>query len=180
MKDSNTPPAVSNPEGFLSRWSSRKQAANEASELSTADNAGESSLDESLLPTDDDMPPIESLEESSDYTGFLSPKVSDELRRLALRKLFQGAAFNTCDGLDDYAEDFTSFAKLGDLVTSDMRFQAEEEAKKRELEQASEKTGPRQTQENPQQAEAAEPLDEDPEVDNLTINDEFEKSEIEA
>ena len=26
-----------------------------------------------------------------------------------------------CDGLDDYAEDFTSFAGLGDIVTHEMR-----------------------------------------------------------
>jgi hypothetical protein len=69
------------------------------------------------------MPPLESLDETSDYTGFLSEKVSETLRRQALRKLFHSELFNVCDGLDDCADDFTSFAPLGDIVTSDMRHQ---------------------------------------------------------
>ena len=60
----------------------------------------------------------------------MSSGVSDELRKLALRKLFHGVGFNIRDGLDDYDEDFTSFAKLGDIVTSDMRHQAEVKARK--------------------------------------------------
>ncbi len=71
------------------------------------------------------MPAISSLDETSDYSGFLSEKVSEALRRQALRKLFHSQCFNVCDGLDDYAEDFVSFAKLGEIVTSDMRHQLE-------------------------------------------------------
>ena len=81
--------------------------------------------------TDEDMPPLKTLTEESDYTGFLSPKVSDELRKLALRKLFHGSKFNICDGLDDYDEDFTKFAKLGDVITAEMRHRAELEALKK-------------------------------------------------
>ncbi|MEA3275109.1 MAG: DUF3305 domain-containing protein [Pseudomonadota bacterium] len=36
-------------------------------------------------------------------------------------KLFTSPRFNVCDGLDDYAEDFTRFAPLGDLMTRQMR-----------------------------------------------------------
>lgn len=92
---------------------------------------------EKTLLCDRDMPDINTLDEDSDYSGFLSPGVSEELRKLALRKLFQGQRFNCCDGLDDYDEEFTAFEKLGDIVTADMRFQLEEEAK-RKLQQASE------------------------------------------
>jgi hypothetical protein len=113
---------------FLSRWSRRKTEA-EKNPPQTACN-GEAPMTGNLsaaerdqLPCDADMPPIESLNEDSDYSAFLSPRVSEELRRQALRKLFRSPAFNVCDGLDDYADDFTSFAKLGDLVTSDMRHQ---------------------------------------------------------
>lgn len=81
--------------------------------------------------TDADMPPLESLGTDSDYTGFLSPKVSETLRRAALRKLFHGAEFNIVDGLDEYAEDFTTFEPLGDIVTADMRHMIELEAKKK-------------------------------------------------
>ncbi|MES9897176.1 MAG: DUF3306 domain-containing protein, partial [Candidatus Thiodiazotropha endolucinida] len=63
-----------------------------------------------------------------------SPRVSDQLRQVALRKLFHSAAFNVCDGLDDYAEDFTSFEKLGDVMTADLRHRLEQEAHKQQVE----------------------------------------------
>lgn len=136
-------------EGFLSRWSRLKQETREEpaesaeegmsqlAEQTTVDAAalqGDGvSLpgDEVSLLTDEDMPPLESLHEDSDYSGFMSPKVSDGLRRLALRKLFHSSSFNVLDGLNDYDEDFTSFAKLGDIVTCDMKFQAEQEELKK-------------------------------------------------
>ena len=75
--------------------------------------------------TDADMPPVESLHFDSDFTGFLSPEVSEDLRRLALRKLFHSPALNVVDGLDEYADDFTKFEPLGNLITADMRHQME-------------------------------------------------------
>ncbi|WP_025770872.1 DUF3306 domain-containing protein [Thioalkalivibrio sp. HK1] len=89
----------------------------------------EGETEEKIL-TDADMPPIETLDEHSDYSGFLSPGVSEELRRRALRKLFLSAAFNVRDGLDDYDDDFTSFEALGDMVTADMKHQMEVEAER--------------------------------------------------
>ncbi len=80
--------------------------------------------------TDEDMPPLESLGEDSDYSGFLSPGVSDKLRRVALKKLFSSAYFNVLDGLDDYDDDFRTFEALGDIITSDMRHQLELEAER--------------------------------------------------
>ena len=140
-------------EGFYSRWSKRKvqersnQQAENQSELSMDINSAldttaeqqsfPESSQEKVLLCDKDMPDLDSLDEDSDYSGFLSPGVSETLRKLALRKLFQGQSFNLCDGLDDYDEEFTSFEKLGDIVTADMRFQLEEEAK-RKLQIASE------------------------------------------
>ena len=85
--------------------------------------------------TDADMPSLDTLDEHSDYSGFLSPGVSDKLRKLAMRKLFSAAVFNVRDGLDDYDEDFTRFEGLGDMVTSDMKHQAEV-AERRRLEAA--------------------------------------------
>lgn len=86
-------------------------------------------------PTDADMPALESLTEESDYSGFLSAKVSESLRRAALRKLFHSSTFNVIDELDDYAEDFTTFEALGDLVTAEMRHRLDVE-QKREAERA--------------------------------------------
>ena len=152
-------------ESGLSRWSRRKQEAREApeapavaSEMPTAE-AG-SMLDapvtdeiseEPVALTDADMPDIDTLGEDSDFTGFMSPGVSDELRNLALRKLFHAPVFNIRDGLDEYDEDYTSFEKLGDIVTCDMKHQMEVQERKRrealELEQE-------QEQENQARAEA--------------------------
>ena len=144
-------------EGPLRRWARRKREVarekNEADEARRRDEprdapeaAGESreSTDDGPAPavveekvlTDEDMPPLDSLDENSDYSGFLSPGVSEALRRRALRKLFSSAAFNIPDGLDDYDDDFTSFAALGDIVTSDMKHQAEMEAERAKQAQA--------------------------------------------
>lgn len=118
-------------ENFLSRWSRRKQtSANMPVEAETVEEHSATTEATEIQLGDEDMPPLESLDETSDYTGFLSPKVSEELRRLALRRLFHSAGFNVCDGLDDYDEDFSSFAKLGNIITSDMRHQLEEARKK--------------------------------------------------
>jgi hypothetical protein len=69
---------------------------------------------------DPPLPPIESLGEHSDYRGFMSDKVSDELRLQALRKLFRLPQFNITDGLKDYDEDFANCKPLGDTITHDM------------------------------------------------------------
>ena len=129
-------------ESVLSRWSRRKL---EADQLGSA-------IDQSMQPdaqaspnvpvaeegdagqkpvlTDADMPDIETLNEDSDFSGFMSAGVSDNLRNLALRKLFKAPVFNIRDGLDEYDEDYTYFEKLGDIVTSDMKHQIEMQEKK--------------------------------------------------
>jgi len=66
------------------------------------------------------MPPVDSLDERSDFAVFMSPGVSEQLRAQALRKLFHLPGFHVPDGLDDYDDDFTQFAKLGDIVTREM------------------------------------------------------------
>ncbi len=124
---------------FFRRWSSRKrralreraddvpaEAPVEESKAAENDAAGEP---ERVL-TDEDMPPLDSLNEDSDYSGFMSPGVSESLRNLALRKMFLSSRYNFTDGLDDYADDFTKFAPLGDIITSDMRHQIEMQAER--------------------------------------------------
>jgi len=118
--------------GPLSRWVKRKQAVLQEKKALEGQQAHNEmrSADEEALPTDSDMPPVESLTADSDYSGFMSPRVSESLRRLALRKLFHSAEFNICDGLDDYDGDYTSFAKLGGIITADMKHQMEVAARK--------------------------------------------------
>jgi len=128
-------------EDFLGRWSRRKQSARrEAVDAAPPQPPTRSpeeppggTSDETApepQPTDEDMPPLESLGEDSDYSGFLSPGVSDKLRGAALKKLFSSKYFNIRDGLDDYDEDFRNFEALGDIITSDMRHQMEQEAER--------------------------------------------------
>jgi len=98
-----------------------------------ADNgAGEDRLPSAPAAlTDADMPPLDTLTADSDYTGFLSEQVSETLRKAALRKLFHSTTFNITDGLDEYAEDFTTFETLGNVITADMRHMFEVEARKK-------------------------------------------------
>lgn len=60
-----------------------------------------------------DLPDIDDLDASSDYSAFMSDKVSDTVRNLALRKLWRtDSVFANLDGLIDYGEDFTDAATV--------------------------------------------------------------------
>ena len=129
-------PVLLEDENFISRWSRRKQeVGNEPTVKEEITPAADVNAEKTHL-TDADMPAIESLTEDSDYSGFLSPKVSEALRKQALRKLFHSPGFNVRDGLDDYDGVYTEFEKLGDIVTADMRHQLEMEAQRRARQQA--------------------------------------------
>jgi hypothetical protein len=184
-------------EGRLSRWSRRKQLTTEqtleedlALQLAEQDlvevdlpatvagqDAQEAEASEAVL-TDTDMPAIESLSEDSNFSQFMSSGVSDELRNLALRKMFKAPFFNIRDGLDEYDEDFTTFEKLGDIVTCDMRHQMEVEAKKKLEAEAKEIADSGAGEESESTA-----IDEDEEADidesrNLIVDAEYENAEL--
>ena len=147
-------------EGFVSRWSRRKQRVAEAESVDTnleqslsknSDLQADSSdpqtrKDEIIDPevvkaeklaalnklTDEDMPDIETLDENSDFSGFMSTSVSEGLRNIALKKLFMGKSYNIRDGLDEYDGDYTKFEKMPTgMVTSDMKHMVRVEAKKK-------------------------------------------------
>lgn len=103
-------------EDLLQRWSHRKTAARTQTEESV-----ETEVAPADIPAGIELPPVETLQEHSDVSGFLSPGVSRDLRSLALKKLFHLPKFNITDGLDDYDEDYRNFAALGDIITADMR-----------------------------------------------------------
>jgi len=155
-------------EDFINRWARRKAEATaragEETESAVPATVEESAPDEvpptSEPLTDADMPAIETLGEDADVSGFLSPGVSDDLRRAALRKLFHGPKFNICDGLDDYCGDYTKFEPLGDIITADMRFQ---------MERALERLADAEESEGESQTDAGEETDsgaEEPVADN--------------
>ena len=139
-------------EGFAARWSRRKleqdsgvahggdgeaEARAELQESRELEKLQQrkKKLEERDALTDADMPDLSTLDEHSDYSQFMSVNVSEGLRKLALRKLFQGADYNVRDGLDEYDGDYTFFEKLDPgTVTADMRHRMELEEERRKLE----------------------------------------------
>jgi hypothetical protein len=103
------------PEPFsLKRWSRRKTAAARAipapipapatsvpAATDVADAAAAHPVDAAPLP------PVESLTYESDFSAFMQPKVAEDTKRAALRKLFSDPSFNVMDGLDIYVGDYT-------------------------------------------------------------------------
>ena len=79
-------------EAFLSRWSRLKR------------EVPVEKKDESAAPV---LPPVESLTPESDFADFMHPKVKEELRRLALKKLFSDPHFNIADPFEAYSGDWT-------------------------------------------------------------------------
>lgn len=141
----------------LRRWSARKAQVAQEEAARTAVPVPADTPAEPPALTDADMPPLESLSGDSDYSAFFSPKVSAELRRLALRKLFHAPRFNIHDGLDDYCGDYTQFEPLGDIMTCDLQHQLDLAAR-RLLEQAvQEPTAPATAPAEPPTAEPPEP-----------------------
>lgn len=125
--DSGDDKPAAEEEPFARRWSRRKREAvgpSEPDEPVAPLTEGKPDGDKPAL-TDEDMPPVEALTEDTDVSGFFSEGVSESVRRAALRRLFHMPKFQLRDGLDDYDDDFRSFTPLGDIVTSDMRLQAE-------------------------------------------------------
>ena len=107
-------------EGFVARWSRRKIEEKEPSketkievskleEGAPLDTKSTQDVGEEGETNVDDLPDIETLNESSDYTPFLKDGVPEKLKRLALRKLWKSnPVFGIIDGLDDYDEDYSA------------------------------------------------------------------------
>ena len=97
-------------EEFLSRWSRLKKETREAAPLpASAPSAASAEIEETSAP---ELPPIESLTKDSDYTAFFQPKVDEDVRRAALKKLFSDPHFNVMDGLDTYIDDYSKGESL--------------------------------------------------------------------
>ncbi len=145
MSERDAPDAPANPDGepLFARWSRLKAGARardtQASpaapppvvrEPPAAVPESEAVADAAPAPASPvELPDLDSLDQDSDFSAFLTPGVDAELRRRALRKLFHSPKFNVFDGLDTYRGDFTSFPALGDVVTADMRYHLERAAR---------------------------------------------------
>lgn len=101
---------MSSPGRFLQRWSrlKRNEAPGDApprADVTPAPGAG--SPPPATAAPAVVLPPVESLDLSSDFTAFLKEEVSESLRRAALKKLFGDPVFNAMDGLDIYIDDYS-------------------------------------------------------------------------
>ena len=88
-------------EAFLERWSRLKQDATDA----PPQKAPEPVVDPKAPPPE--LPPVDKLTIDSDFRGFFHPKVGEDVRRAALKKLFSAPRFNVMDGLDVYIDDYS-------------------------------------------------------------------------
>ena len=101
MRKPDDAPGKDGGEPILSRWSRLKQEARQAPEKPQEMPAPDL---KSPVPQ---LPPVESLTPDSDYRPFFHPKVSEDVRRSALKKLFTDPRFNVMDGLDVYIDDYS-------------------------------------------------------------------------
>lgn len=91
-------------EKFLTRWSRLKRA--------TADKLPAASPVAAPTASAVELPSVEALDFSSDFSGFLQPQVEESLKRAALKKLFHSEHFNRMDGLDVYIDDYNKFEPI--------------------------------------------------------------------
>lgn len=172
-------------EPFLSRWSRRKALAREGIEPeepepgsapaagvdapssappegSETRDAGESDGEAAPAGEAAELPPLESLNEDSDYSAFLSADVAPDMQRQALRKLFRSPKFNLRDGLDDYDLDYSNPEPLGTVVTAEMRHRIAREIERLAARASEERAVPDEA------ALAAAPVD-DPEAEQTDV-----------
>jgi hypothetical protein len=107
------------------------------------------------------LPPLEQLTIDSDYRAFFHPKVGEDVRRAALKKLFSDPRFNVMDGLDVYIDDYSRTEPIPPDMLAGLRqaqnilaWAKEDAEERRRKEEAGSGTAPRET--NPEQA-ALEP-----------------------
>jgi hypothetical protein len=98
---------------FLARWSERKREAREA----PAAPAPEAAADTPAPP----LPSLDELTPESDFSAFMHPKVGENLRRAALKKLFSDPHFNVMDGLDTYVDDYSKSDPLPASMLAGLR-----------------------------------------------------------
>ena len=115
-------------EGFLGRWSRRKQdvrqgrpadePVRDAPPAQAPPTPGAAGADRVAPSAMADAMPVEpapalslddvaQLTRDSDYSGFVARSVAPEVRNAAMRKLFSDPHFNVMDGLDIYIDDYS-------------------------------------------------------------------------
>jgi len=102
-------------EPFLARWARLKEEAQQSPPQPVAEKAADPKAPAPELPA------IDKLTLESDYRGFFHPKVGEDLRRAALRKLFSDPHFNVMDGLDVYIDDYSKNEPIPPAMLAGLR-----------------------------------------------------------
>lgn len=108
-------------DGFLSRWSRRKQAVREGQPVQPEPpKAAEAPVvvapppapvadhvePAPAAPAPPTLEDVQALTADSDFRRFIAPDVAPEVKNAAMRKLFADPHFNVMDGLDVYIDDY--------------------------------------------------------------------------
>ena len=127
MADRQKDKKMSSQRGFLSRWSDRKTLAAQGEVLPEeaelldqnveAENRSDSNEDAALsdeeLLKKYDLPDPETVEDEIELDRFMSSKVPELLRQMALRRLWRvNPLFGVIDDMVEYGEDFTDAATV--------------------------------------------------------------------
>nr|WP_145547789.1 DUF3306 domain-containing protein [Variovorax boronicumulans] len=167
--------------GFLARWSQRKVQARQgvevpevpapapapAATVAPAD-APAAAPAAAPLPTLDD---VTQLTRDSDFSRFVAPEVSGEVRNAALKKLFSDPHFNVMDGLDTYIDDYNTPDPLPAAMLRQMAQAAYLGLATTETETEPARTGPPAAGPQLPPAAAMEPYDEDPDLRLQSLHD---------
>jgi hypothetical protein len=112
-------------DGFLGRWSQRKQAVREGKPVEEPPSAAPAAeappmpavvqgtavppqaLAEPVAPPPT-LQDVQALTPQSDFQRFVAPDVDPEVKHAAMRKLFSDPHFNVMDGMDVYIDDYNT------------------------------------------------------------------------
>src|SRR3990172_10078304 len=103
-------------EQFIARWSRLKQ---EAQDQPPQDKAPEKAVDPATPPPE--LPISDKLTFDSDYRAFFHPRVDEDVRRAALKRLFSDPRFNVMDGLDVYIDDYSKSEPIPAAMMAQLR-----------------------------------------------------------
>ncbi|MCC2674621.1 MAG: hypothetical protein K0R58_1568 [Ramlibacter sp.] len=108
-------------DGFLGRWAKRKEAVRKGEEVPAEPVQVAKAVPDAQQPSPQPSPasgseqeaaPLPTLADTelltpeSDFTRFVRPGVSPEVKNAAVKKLFADPHFNILDGLDTYIDDY--------------------------------------------------------------------------
>jgi hypothetical protein len=102
-------------EPFFDRWSRRKAEAKQEVQPPAREQ------DAAAETPPPELPPLDKLTPDSDYRAFFHPKVDEDTRRAALKKLFSDPHFNVMDGLDVYIDDYSKTEPIPPAMLAGLR-----------------------------------------------------------